>query len=145
MPGLYEFEPRRSSRLALTVCLLAGIVASTLLVRPAVQTRDTPSIGLASVAVLATALVWAIRAGTSVTRLAVRQGQLEVLHQGGRLVFDLAGDHTVPEVHGRPGGRGWRVVLPRGDQEPFVVDASIVDADDFMRVLRFFKPHLAEH
>ena len=70
----------------------------------------------------------------------MRQGQLEVVQQGGRFVFDLASPYTQVEVHGEPGKRGWKVLFLRRGMAPFVVDASMVDPDDFMRVLRFFRP-----
>jgi hypothetical protein len=101
--------------------------------------------GLAAIAVLATAMLWAIRAGASVTKLAVHQGQLEVVQQGGRFVFDLASQYTMVQVHGQPGKRGWKVLFPRRGMAAFTVDASMVDPDDFMRVLRFFRPQLVHH
>jgi hypothetical protein len=144
MPGVYQFAPKRSSRRLLTLCMVAGVAASAFFVRSAVEAKDTPSIGLAAIVVLATAMLWAIRAGATLTRLTVRQGQLEVFRQGERLVFDMASDYTVIEVHGRPGSKGWKVLFPRRGMAPFAIDASMVDPDDFMRVLRFFRPNLVQ-
>jgi hypothetical protein len=109
-----------------------------------VASQDTASIGLAAIVVLAAAMLWAIRAGASITTLTLRQGQLEVVRQGGRFKLDMASQYTQIEVHGQPGKRGWKVVFPRRGMEPFVVDASMVDPDDFMRVLRFFRPSLVQ-
>lgn len=145
MPGVYRFTPRRNARRLLNLALLAGLAVTAYLGWEAYRLRDTESVGLAAVAAVAAGAVWAIRSGAAVTRLTVRQGQLEVLQQGERLVFDLASPYTLVEVHGRPGRRGWKVVLPRRHLEPFQVDASIVDPDDFMRVLRFFRPDLVHH
>jgi hypothetical protein len=129
----------------LSLAMLIGLAASAFFVHAAVQTKDTPSIGLATIVVLATGMVWAIRAGASVTTLTVRQGQLEVLQQGSKFNFDMASEYTRVEVHGEPGNRGWKVLFPRRGMPPFAIDATMVDADDFMRVLRFFRPSLVRH
>ena len=68
-----------------------------------------------------------------------------MIQQGGRFIFDLASQYTRFEVHGEPGQRGWKVLFPRRGMAPFTVDASMVDPDDFMRVLRFFRPQLVHH
>jgi hypothetical protein len=145
VPSTYHFKPKRTSRRFLTIALLCGLVLSAYFGRAAVELRDTGSIGLAAIVLLATAMVWAIRAGASVTTLTVHHGQLEVVQQGGRYVFDMASQYTRVEVHGRPGKRGWAVIFPRRGMAPFKVDATMVDPDDFMRVLRFFRPQLANH
>jgi hypothetical protein len=88
-----------------------------------------------------TLIVWAARAGGSVTKLTVRAGQLEIIRQGGRLVFDLHSHYTPIEVHGRP-GRGWKVQFLRRGVTPVTVDSSMVDPVDFMRVLTFYRPEL---
>ena len=145
MPGVYKFAAKRTSRRLLTISLLIGLVASAYFGLAAYEVKETPSIGLAAIVVLATAMVWAIRAGASVTMLEVHQGQLQVIQQGGRFIFDLASQYTRFEVHGEPGHRGWKVLFPRRGMAPFTVDASMVDPDDFMRVLRFFRPALVTH
>jgi hypothetical protein len=145
MPGVYTFAPKRTARRVLNVAMLAGLGACVYFVRLAVQSKDTATIGLAAIVVLATAIVWAIRAGASMTRMSVHYGQLEVVQQGGRFIFDIASEYTQMEVHGVPGKPGWKVLFPRRGMPPFTVDASMVDPDDFMRVLRFFKPELVKH
>ena len=144
MPGVYAFKPKRTSRRVLTLAFLAGLAASAYFVRVALQVRDTPAVGLAGIVVLGTAMVWAIRAGASVTRLTVRMGQLEVVWQGARFVFDMASEYTLVEVYGEPGRRGWKVLFPRRGMEPFAVDATMVDPHEFMRVLRYFRPRLVQ-
>ena len=102
MPGVYEFAPKRMLRRLLTISMLIGLVGTASFVRAASQVKDTQSIGLAAIAVLATAMVWAIRAGASVTTLEVHQGQLQVVQQGGRFIFDLSSKYTRFEVHSSP-------------------------------------------
>jgi hypothetical protein len=145
MASEYRFKPKRTSRRLLTIAMLIGLVASAYFIRIAVELRDSASIGLAAIVLLATAMVWAIRAGASVTTLTVHHGQLEVVQQGGRYIFDMASEYTQVEVHGRPGKHGWKVIFPRRGMPPFQVDATMVDPDDFMRVLRFFRPQLVHH
>ena len=139
MPGVYKFAAKRTSRRLLTISLLIGLVASAYFGLAAYEVKETPSIGLAAIVVLATAMVWAIRAGASVTTLEVHQGQLQVIQQGSRYIFDMASEYTPVEVRGQPGKRGWKVLFPRRGMEPFSIDATMVDPDDFMRVLRFFR------
>jgi hypothetical protein len=142
MPGVYAFRPKRTLRRVLTIALLAGLGASAYFIRIAFEVKQTPQIGVAVIVAAAAIAIWAIRAGASVTRLTVHQGQLEVLQQGGRFVFDMSSQYTMVEVHGEPGERGWHVLFPRRGMAPFKVDATMVDPDDFMRVLRFFRPQL---
>ena len=140
MPGVYKFAPKRMLRRLLTISMLIGLVGTAYFVRAASQVKDTQSIGLAAIVVLATAMVWAIRAGASVTTLEVHQGQLQVVQQGGRLIFDLRAVHEVRGARRARATAGGRSLFPRRGMPPFTVDASMVDPDDFMRVLRFFRP-----
>jgi hypothetical protein len=142
MPAIYQFAPLKSARRFLSLVLVTGVATSGYLGYGAYQSRDTMEIGIAAIVALATMVIWAIRAGATVTRLTVRRGQLEIARQGGRMVFDLASTYTAIEVVGRPGSKKWKVLFHRRGMSPVVVDASMVDARDFMRVLRFFRPDL---
>jgi hypothetical protein len=143
MPAVYEFAPRKSSRRFLTLMLVSGLVMSGYLGYAAYQSRDTAAIGLAAIVTLATLVIWAIRAGATVTRLTVRRGQLEIVRQGGRMVFDLASTYTAIEVVGRPGSKKWKVNFLRRGMSPVTVDATMVDGRDFMKILSFYRPDLA--
>lgn len=143
MPAVYAFAPLKSSRRFLSMMLIAGLVLSGFLGYTAFQSRDSIQIGVAAIATVATLVIWAIRAGATVTRLTVRSGQLEITRQGGRVVFDLASSYTGIEVVGRPGSKTWKVLFQRSGQPPVVVDSSMVDGRDFMRILAFFRPDLA--
>ena len=68
MPGLYKFAAKRASRRLLDDLAPDRAVASAYFVRAALEVKDTPSIGLAAIVVLATVMMWAIRGGASVTR-----------------------------------------------------------------------------
>jgi hypothetical protein len=143
MPTVYEFEPRRSVRRFLSLMLIVGLVASARLGYAAYLSRDTIEIGIAGIVAVATLVIWAIRAGATVTRLTVKSGQLEIARQGGRMVFDLASSYTAIEVVGRPGSKKWKVLFLRRGMAPVTVDSTMVDGREFMRVLGFFRPEVA--
>ncbi len=142
MPTVYEFAPLRASRRFLSLMLLVGLVASVYLGYGAYLSRDSIEIGIAGITTLATLVIWGIRAGASVTRLTVRSGQLEIVRQGARQVFDLTSGYTPIEVVGRPGSKKWKVMFLRRGMAPAVVDSTMVDGKDFMRILSFFHPEL---
>jgi len=56
--------------------------------------------------------------------------------------FDLRKPSTRVEMQGRPGESGWAVRFPRRHLDPFVVDGSMVDAEEFTRALREYRPEL---
>ena len=73
----------------------------------------------------------------------MRQGQLEIVRQGGRMVFDLASTYTPIEVIGKPGSKKWKVFFLRRGMAPVIVDSTMVDGRDFMRILSFYRPEYA--
>jgi hypothetical protein len=87
--------------------------------------------------------VWAVRAGTPTTELAVIRGQLEMIHAGKFEVIDLSSPYTPVKVEGRPGHRGWKVLIERPDQPLLVIDKSVVDPEHFSSVLHRLRPDLA--
>ena len=56
--------------------------------------------------------------------------------------FDLRRPETQVEMVGRPGDSDWAVRFPRRHLEPFVIDASMVEAEEFVEKLREFRPDL---
>ena len=142
MPSVYEFAPLKTSRRFLTMMLLGGLILSGYLGYTAYLSRDSIEIGIAGIVVFATLVIWGIRAGASVTRLTVRSGQLEIVRQGGRQVFDLTSHYTPIEVLGKPGSKKWKVLFLRRGMAPAVIDSTMVDGKDFMRILGFFRPDL---
>jgi hypothetical protein len=142
MPPVYEFAPLKTSRRFLTVVLVAGLAVSGYVDYVAYQTRDSVTMGIAGILTFVTLVVWAIRAGASVTRLTVRGGQLEIVRQGGRMVFDLTSHYTPIEIVGKPGSKKWKVHFLRRGMAPVTIDSSMVDGKEFMRVLGYFRPEL---
>lgn len=136
----HVFTPRRATRRVLTAVTLAAAVLTALALRAALAEPDSARVGLAVIAAVTTLVLWVVRASATPARLRVQLGQLEVVRGHRRDVVDLASDYTDVEVQGRPGHRGWRVVFPRREGDPVVVDASVVDPEEFMRVLRAYRP-----
>jgi hypothetical protein len=142
MPPVYEFTPLKGSRRVMSILLAGGLAASGYLDYGAYLSRDTIEIGIAGVVTLATLIIWGVRAGASVTRLTVRNGQLEIIRQGGRQVFDLTSRYTPIEVVGKTGTKKWKVLFLRRGMAPAIVDSTMVDSKEFMKVLGFFRPEL---
>lgn len=142
-PGAYVFRPRTGGRGTLGWLLL--VVAGTTLVAGylAFRERALVEIGVALTLAALTLVVWAVRAGSAVVRMRVRNGVLEIARGSSFVTFDLGNPHTPIEVVGRPGQRGWRVRLVRRSLPPYVIDRTMVDPREFMRVLATHRPDLA--
>lgn len=141
VPNAVTFPPRRGPRRVLGLALLLMLTATGVAGWSAYQEPDLESLTLLGTLGTLTLVTWAVRAGSALTSLEVVGGQLHV-HQGGRrTTFDLTSAYTPVEVIGRPGRRGWKVVLGRGTaRRPFVVDAGLVDPVRFTEVLRRYRP-----
>lgn len=130
-------------RAATGVLLLLALVATGIAGYVAYQDPTETALGVAGVLALLTAVIWAVRASASPTRMSLQQGRLEIQSAAGRHLFDLGNPHTSIEVRGRPGSRGWKVLFHRRAMAPFVIDASMVDPAAFTEVLLLHRPDLA--
>jgi len=139
-PVRMTFRPRTRARTAVGIGAVLAAAASVIGCYVAAREKDEASIGIAVTLWILTGIIWAVHSGTSVTRLSVRGGQLQVIRQGVRTTIDLTSSYTPVEVHGRPGKHGWKVVFRRRDMSAFVIDHSMVDPTEFMRVLRYYRP-----
>lgn len=97
--------------------------------------------------VLVLALTAALAWGASRTRVvpvevSVVRGMVYVTRGDDTHRFDLRKPTTEVRVLGRPGEPGWAVHFPRRHAETVVVDATMVDADEFTRQLREHRPDL---
>ena len=135
-----EFTPRTRARRIVGLVLLIALVGVAVAAYAVYRNRTTLTIGLAATLGLLVMIIWAVRAGSPPARLSVHGSQLEVVQTGGRFVFDLSGTYTPIEVVGQPGDRGWKVLFLRRNMDPFVIDSSMVDPHEFMKVLRRFRP-----
>lgn len=140
-PYEMAFRPRTGARTLAGALLLAGLAATAYAGWRAYQERTDVAVGIAATLAVVTGIVWAVRAGSSVTRLSLRGSRLEVVRHGTRLVFDLADPQTAVEVVGKPGRRGWKVVFPRRTMDPVVLDASMVDPHELTRAIAFHRAY----
>ena len=135
-----EFTPRTRARRVVGWLLLLAALGTLGAGFAAASDPTTLTVGVTGTLLVLTLLLWAIRAASPVARLRVRAGQLEVVRGGDRFVLDLGGAAYTPiEVIGTPGERRWKVLFMRRGMDPFVVDTSMVDAREFMDVLRRYR------
>lgn len=144
LPHTIFFKPRTGTRRVLGLILLVATAATVAAGAWAWQDRSYLSYGITGTAAVLTLIVWATRASASTARLTLHGSELEIMRGGSRSLFDLAQSFTPIEVHGRPGERRWRVLFLRRGMSAYVVDASMVDPHEFMRVLRYFRPESAD-
>lgn len=136
------FRPRVGGRLVIALALACALAAAVL---ASIRTwRDPGSTGWSITGTLwgLTAVIWAVHTGTSVTRMSVRGGLLHVWWHGTKIIFDLTSPLTPIEVSGTPGRHSWHVRILRKNLTPFVINSSMVDPHEFMRVLRYYRPEL---
>jgi hypothetical protein len=136
------FEPRTGARHTITAALLAIATMTLGAGYRAYQEPTTVNQGLTLLLALLTLVVWGVRASTSVTELAVIRGQLEMIRNGKFEVIDLASIYTPVAVQGRPGHRGWKVLIERHDEPLLVIDGSMVDSRRFTEILHRVRPDL---
>lgn len=127
-----EFTPRTGARRFVGLLLLATVCGLALAAFLALRDANPLTVGVTGVLLVVMLGLWGLRASSPVAHLAVRSGQLEVTQGGRRFVFDLSAGYTPIEVVGSPGDRDWRVRFLRRNEDPFVVDASMVDPHEFM-------------
>jgi len=98
--------------------------------------------GIAMV-VVALVLAWgAARTRVVPVEVSVVRGIVYVEQGETRHRFDLRRPETAVEMLGRPGDAGWSVRFARKGLDPFVIDGSMVDAEEFTRQLREHRPDL---
>lgn len=142
IPATMTFRPRRATRRMLTVILTVWVAASAFATLEAWRAPSEPAIGMAAAIIALTALTWVVRAGTSVARVSLRGGILDIHKGGQRTTFSLRDNYQLIDVVGRPGRPGWKVLFHRHDHPSFVIDSSLVEPREFMRVLRHYRPEL---
>lgn len=135
-----EFPPKRGARRLMGAVLMLVLLATAGAGYVAYDRPSPVSTGITATLAVLLLVTWAVRAGTPLTLMTVKGGQLEVRQGGLHLKFDLSSHYTPIDVQGSPGQRDWRVLFGRGPMPPFVVDGSIVDADDFMALLTRYRP-----
>ncbi|KQY56965.1 hypothetical protein [Nocardioides sp. Root140] len=130
-----DLSPRGSSRALLLALLGLAAVATAALAWWASQHPSTTTLVLAGVAVVVTLALWRAHGRSAPSTVMIERGNLDIRTRDSHHRFDLASPTTKYETVGTPGGRGWKVLIHRTGMPPYVVDASLVDAAEFTRVL----------
>ncbi|GAA3530369.1 hypothetical protein [Nocardioides daeguensis] len=131
-------DPRVLSMVLGATAVVAGMVALLTLLNGKLGTPFGVVMVLVTIGLgWAAARTRVVPVEVSVVRGVVYVEQGESTHR-----FDVRRPETAVEVIGRPGEPGWAVRFPRKALEPFVIDGSMVDAEEFLRQLREHRPEL---
>lgn len=140
VPAVVEFKPNTSARQRADLGLAAAGAGTLLFAVLAIVTHQTWAIGAAAMLGAFGAVLLLTRASSHPVTLIVKRGQLEVERSNGWRKYDLRTSQV--NVTSTPGDPRWKVDIIGEDATHFAVDASIVDGEEFMRVLRHYRPDL---
>ncbi len=149
--SLFEGDPAPGDRLTgdgsdpriLSVVLGATAVVATMVALLTLLNGKLATPFGVVIVLLALGLAWgALRTRVVPVEVSVVRGIVYVQQGESTHRFDLRKPETPVEVVGRPGQAGWAVRFPRRGLDPFVVDGSMVDAEEFLGRLREFRPDL---
>lgn len=115
--------------------LVATIVVAVLATAVAYGDPRPITIALVLLLVLLLLVTWRFRSRHHTATVIANGSRLEIVRGGVRHVFDLSRRDNPVDVIGLPRDRHWRVLFHRRGMAPYVVDASMVDPEEFMRVL----------
>lgn len=115
--------------------LFAAAVVTVIEAAVAYADPGAVTLGLTGVLVLVTLGTWRVWSRRTAATVVLTGSRLEIDRDGGRHVFDLADLRSPVDVVGVPGDRAWRVLFHRRGLSPYVLDATMVDPAQFMRVL----------
>lgn len=135
-----DFAPRTLARRIVGLLLLVSLALTAGAGYLAYQDARPLTLGAAGTLLAVTLVLYAVRAGSSTTYLAIRSGQLEVRRGKTLEKFDLTSRFTRIDVVGRPGRPGWKVLLGRFGRDPLVISAALVDPKSFMAELERYRP-----
>lgn len=138
------FPPRNGIRRALSITLLAVLVATAAAGYLAYAQPSTGTYGVAITLGVLLLAVWAVRAGSTPTEVRIHLGQLEIRQAGHLEVVELSNPHTPVAIIGTPGHRGWLVLVERPGRPLLQVDSSLVEPHAFMDSLLRLRPDLWE-
>ncbi|MCA1983414.1 hypothetical protein [Nocardioides nematodiphilus] len=134
------FKPRGGTQRILGLLLLGFLALTAGAAWWAYQDRSYTSYAIAGIVAVVTGVIWATRTSATPARLTLHGSELEIVRNGSKALFDLA--HVQVEMHGTPGGRGWKVLILRRSMSPYVIDSSMVDPREFTYVVRYFHPEI---
>ncbi len=129
------------SRHVIDFLVVAIVVVTVLAAAVAYGDPDPVTIGLTLLLVAVLIVIWWFRNRHRTVTVTSVGSRLEI-RDGGLHVFDLSRTDSPLDVIGLPGDRNWRVLFHRRGMRPYVVDASMVDPAEFMRVLHAHRPEV---
>lgn len=131
-------DPRVLSVLLAATAVVAGLVALLALLN---GNLGTP-FGFAMV-VTSIGLAWAAaRTRVQGVHVTVSNGVVYIEKGDSSYRFDVRNEGTKLDMQGSPGDSYWQVRFYRKGMDPFVVDSAMVDAEEFVRQLREWRPQL---
>ena len=139
-PPVVDLSVPAGSRLVPTLLLMAGTSLAS--VTALVARVDPAPVTIIAALLLTAATVtgWVLRPRGRATTVVATGSRLEICRGGSRHVFDLANPATPVDVLGVPGDRGWRVLFYRRGMAPYVLDASMAQPAELMRLLHRHRP-----
>lgn len=131
-------DPRVLSMILAATSVVAGMVALLALIN---GNLFTPF----GVAMILTSLVLAYAASRTRVigvEISISHGVVYIEKHESKYRFDLRHDGTLIDMVGQPGDSYWQVQFHRKGMDDFVVDAGMVDPQEFVRQLREYRPSL---
>ena len=131
-------DPRVLSMILAATSVVAGMVALLALVNGNLST----TFGYAMV-VTTVILAWAaMRTRVMATQVSMSNGVVYIEKGETSYRFDVKHEGTLIDMVGQPGDNYWQVQFHRKGMDDFVVDADMVNAEEFVRQLREYRPNL---
>lgn len=131
-------DPRVLSMILAATSVVAGMVALLALVNGNLST----TFGYAMV-VTTVILAWAaLRTRVMATQVSMSNGVVYIQKGETSYRFDVKHEGTLIDMVGQPGDNYWQVHFHRKGMDDFVVDADMVNAEEFVRQLREYRPNL---
>lgn len=131
-------DPRVLSLILGATAVVAGMVALLTLLNG----KLASPFGLIMIA-LTIGLAWgAARTRVVPVEVSVVRGMVYIQQGESSYRFDLRKPETSVDMVAQPGDAGWTIHFGRRGLDPFVIDGSMVDATEFTRQLREYRPEL---
>lgn len=137
-----DFPARGTARKVLSLTLAAVLAATAVTSYVAYQDRTVSAIGIAGTLAFLTLVVWAVRAGCTTTKMAIRRGKLSIERGGHVDLVDVGSSFTPIAIVGEPGHRHWTVLIERKGMPLVVIKSSMVDPHWFTTALYRLRPEL---
>ncbi|KRA38605.1 hypothetical protein ASD81_08330 [Nocardioides sp. Root614] len=137
-----DFPARGTARRVLSLVLLAALAATAATSYVAYQDRTVAALGIAGTLGFLTLVVWAVRAGSTTTKMSIRRGKLSIERGGHVDLIDVGSSYTPIAIIGEPGHRRWTVLIERRGMPLVVINSSMVDPHWFTSALYRLRPEL---